>query len=190
MSTAGDKWNRRFAGATSPGNPAYVLRTNLHLLPECGYALDVACGLGANALLLAKHGFEVYACDSSNIALAKLAQFAELEQLPIATLNRNLEHNWQAPRQYDLIVCSHYLYRPLCSQLQAALRPKGLLYYQTFTRDKISSKGPSCDDYLLARGELLHLFSKLQPVFYREDGKHGELLAGQRNTACFIGAKP
>lgn len=190
MSTGEDKWSQRFAAATSPGSAAHVLRANLHLLPEHGHALDVACGLGANALLLAQHGFQVDACDASSVALTKLAQFAELEQLPIATLSCDLENNWQAPRQYDLIVCSHYLYRPLCSQLQTALRPKGLLYYQTFTREKISSKGPSCDDYLLERGELLRLFSKLQPVFYREDGLHGELLSGQRNTACFIGAKP
>jgi SAM-dependent methyltransferase len=158
-------------------------------MPDCGHALDVACGLGANALLLARHGLQVDACDASSTALAKLAQFAKLEQLPIATLSCDLENNWLAPRQYDLIVCSHYLFRPLCSQLQLALRPEGLLYYQTFTKDKISLKGPSCNEYLLERGELLRLFSELQPVFYREDGQHGELFAGQRNTACFIGAK-
>lgn len=189
MLQAGEKWNRRFAAATNPGNAASVLTSNLHLLPKNGHALDLACGLGANALLLAERGLQVEACDASSVALAKLCLFATRKQLTVATQSCDLENNWKAPRQYDVVVCSYYLQRSLCLELQSALRPGGLLFYQTFTRDKVSSKGPNCNEYLLEEGELLRLFKGLQPVFYREDGRYGELSSGQRNTASFIGAK-
>ncbi len=186
----GEKWNQRFASATKPGNPAYVLTANVHLLPGRGRALDLACGLGANALLLAREGLQVDALDASSVALAKLADYAAREQLPIVTHRCDLEHNWQAEQRYDVIVCSHYLHRPLCPRLQDALCSGGLLYYQTFTRDKISPEGPASAEYLLAKGELADLFKYLQLVFYREDWRYGDLSQGQRNVACLVGAKP
>jgi len=47
------KWNERYRAATGELKASRVLKENLHLLPDHGRALDLACGLGANAILLA-----------------------------------------------------------------------------------------------------------------------------------------
>ena len=55
------EWNLRYQAATDWPTPCQVLADNVHLLPTTGIALDLACGLGANALLLAQHGLTTYA---------------------------------------------------------------------------------------------------------------------------------
>ena len=37
-----------------------------------GHALDLGCGRGRNALYLAKHGFDVHACDADESSIATL----------------------------------------------------------------------------------------------------------------------
>lgn len=49
--------------------PSQVLLDNSHLLPASGRALDLACGLGANALYLAKRGMTTSAWDLSPVQL-------------------------------------------------------------------------------------------------------------------------
>ncbi len=52
-----EKWNRRYAEADGSGEPARVLTENIHLLTPGGKALDLACGRGANALIMAENGW-------------------------------------------------------------------------------------------------------------------------------------
>jgi len=71
MSTSDrDKWNRIYAGGRgdSPA-AARVLVDFEHLLPATGRALDLACGSGGNALLLAQHGLKTWAWDISDTAV-------------------------------------------------------------------------------------------------------------------------
>lgn len=186
-----DKWNRRFAGAApaSSDAAAAVLRDNRHLLSGAGRALDLACGLGSNALLLAELGYQVEAWDISDVALKGLAQQAEALQLPICCEQHDLDTDALPQGQYDVIIVSHFLDRDLCPQLGAALKPGGLLFYQTFTANKLDSSGPSSADFLLQRGELLQLFSELRTVYYREDGRIGNLEEGERNRALYVGQR-
>jgi len=47
-----EKWNQRYReAAIKDAQPAQVLHENQHLLPGSGTALELACGLGANAML-------------------------------------------------------------------------------------------------------------------------------------------
>ena len=71
----------------------------------------------------------------------------------------------------------------------AALKPGGLLFYQTFTRHKLDKSGPSNPDYLLARNELLQLFAPLTVIYYQEYPAIGDLQRGNRNEAQLIGQK-
>ncbi len=183
------KWDRRFADATSPNEPAKVLKDNTHLLPPAGRALDLACGLGGNALLLAQHGMQVDAIDASAVALQKLAGFAHEQALAIHTLQLDVERDPLPPQRYDIIVCSHFLFRPLCSQISQRLQTDGLLFYQTFTRNKLTDRGPDSPAYLLQTNELLRLFAQLELVAYREDGRNGDLDRGYRDVACYIGKR-
>ncbi|HEB99563.1 MAG TPA: SAM-dependent methyltransferase, partial [Thiotrichales bacterium] len=65
------KWDARYReSATAVATE--VLVENRHLLPAVGEALDLACGLGGNALLLARHGLRTTAWDLSPVAIERL----------------------------------------------------------------------------------------------------------------------
>jgi len=191
MSTADSgKWDRQFAEALAPGRAATVLRENLHLLPDSGNALEIACGLGANSLLLARCGLQVEAWDYSAVALAKLREFCRVERLSVGTRQIDVEQPFTWPRRYQVIVVTRYLHRDLCPHIVQGLEPGGLVFYQTFNRTKRDRVGPSNASYLLETNELLRLFAGLELVFYREDGRAGDMAQGERDCSLFIGKKP
>ncbi len=186
------KWDQRHAQAADVDEPVWVLQAFAHLLPEGGgAALDLACGLGANALFLARRGFEVHAWDISPVALARLRERAAEEQLAVQTRQRDCEQHPPAPESLDVLVVSHFLYRPILPALAASLRPGGLLYYETHTQERPTHlPGPSNPDFLLCPGELLDAFSALRVHVYREDGLTGDLQKGRRGKASIVARKP
>lgn len=186
-STETGKWDSIYREETH-GAPhaAAVLVDNLHLLPARGKALDAASGLGANALLLAESGLQTHAWDISGVALKRLAQSALERGLTVQTEQRNIVENPPEPESFDVIVVSRFLDRKLTPHLINALRSDGLIFYQTFIKDKQAGIGPGNPDYLLNRNELLHLFQPLNIVLYREEGIIGDIKAGFRNEAMLI----
>ena len=184
-----DKWDKRYQQASSSNQPAQVLLDNLHLLPNQGRGLELACGLGGNALLLAQQGLDVDAWDLSPVAIAKVQQFAEQQGLRVNAQQRDIEALPPSANSYDLICISAFLERQLCPAICAALRPGGLVFYQTFTRFKTNDSGPSNPDFLLADGELLQLFSDLEIVAYREEKDLGNPHQGLRNQAYLVARK-
>jgi tellurite methyltransferase len=186
-----EKWNERYRAATGKRQASRVLSENLHLLPGAGRALDLACGLGGNALLLAEQGLEVDACDIADVAVAALQSVATKRQLPVRAQVRDVEASPPGPGTFDVIVVSHFLERGIIPDLIQALRPGGLIYYQTFTRQRVSDRGPQREEFRLDEQELLQLFSGLQVLFYREEGCVGDVQQGFRDEAMFIGmSKP
>lgn len=184
------KWDRIHAANDSPApRAAAVLAENMHLLPRTGLALDLACGRGGNALLLARAGLETAAWDFSPVALDRLRWHAIAAGVAIATECRDVTAAPPPPASRDIIVVSHFLNRELAPHLAAALRPGGLLYYQTFLRAAVDANGPSNPDYRLGTNELLQLFSGLQVLVYREEGTVGDTSRGWRNEAMLVGRK-
>ena len=183
------KWNERYRAATGQLNAAQVLKENLHLLPVNGRALDLACGLGANAILLAQQGLEVDAWDIADVAVAKLQDVALRQQLAIQVRVRDVEAHPPEAATFDVIVVSYFLDRDIIPALLQALKPDGLIYYQTYIQQHVSDRGPQQAKYRLTDQELLQLFSGLQVVFYREEGRIGDLHRGCRDEAMFIGRK-
>ena len=184
------KWDERYAQAQALTAPAPVLRDNVHLLPETGSALDLAAGISGNSLVLAHQGLDTSVWDCSATALALQQREALAAGLTVATEQRDCELRPPEPGTFDVICVCHFLYRSGCQALVDALKPGGVLFYQTFTREKLSAGGPSSADFLLESGELLSLFSGLTLHYYREDAGCGRLQEGDRNTARFIGSKP
>lgn len=181
-----DKWDKRYRTVTQPANPPKVLAENSHLLPNCGQALDLACGLGAGAQLLAKHGLRVDAWDISSIAIEQLTETAQKQELAINALVKNVELSSLVPQHYDVILVSHFLVREMAVTLIDALKPGGLLFYQTFTRVAVSNDGPSNPAYRLNDNELLHLFVPLKVRFYREELNLGDVTKGCRGLAMLV----
>ena len=188
-STLSDKWDKIYQTATGEAEPAAVLSDNLFLLPQKGLALDLASGLGANALLLAKQGLTTEAWDISAIAMRRLQQQADAQALPIKTYTREITLDSFASCCFDVIVVSRFLDRSICNAIMESLKSDGLLFYQTYTQHKTSNLGPKNPRFLLAENELLQLFSPLKRVYYRENSGLGMIHQGLRNEAQFIGQK-
>ncbi len=184
------KWNQRYQRSQSAPSPARVLSDNAHLLPNQGQALDLACGLGGNALLLAKHGLVTQAWDLSDVVIHKLQGVAEQRQLPLQAHCVDLDQQPLPVAMFDVISVSGFLDRELCPAITAALKSGGLLFYQTHTLAKVGpTAGPSNPNFLLQAGELLQLFSELVPLVYLEEQDCGDLTQGLRNQAYLVARK-
>jgi len=99
------------------------------LIPAGGEVLDLACGAGRHARLLAGLGYRVEAVDRDSAALANLAGVANAEN--IATRCADLENGpWPYyAHVFDGIVISRYLWRPLFPQIFNCLAEGGVLIY-------------------------------------------------------------
>jgi SAM-dependent methyltransferase len=120
-----------------------------------GETLDLACGGGRHARLLAALGHPVLAVDRDAVALARAAGPG------IATLQCDLEEegsSWPfAPGRFAGIVVTNYLHRPLFAHLAGSLAPNGILVYETFASGNERFGKPSNPAFLLAPGELLEM---------------------------------
>jgi len=184
------KWDGIYRNrAVEPPRAVAVLAEFSHLLPQHGSALDLACGRGGNALLLARHGLDTWAWDISPVAIEQLQQTARACHLTIHAEVRDVEAAVFEPGRFDVIVVSRFLARSISDAIMLALKPGGLLFYQTFTREKVTSFGPNNPDFLLTEGELLSLFEPLKTLVYREEGRVGDVARGLRNEALLIGQR-
>lgn len=173
-----EKWDTRYRAVDDKAHSrgADLLEMSVHLLPEQGTALDLACGLGVNAQFLAQKGLDVHAWDISPVAIEKLNRTATKANLSITTQVRDVLANPPDVEKFDVICVSRFLDRGLCPAINAALKPGGLLLYQTFIRDRQTSTGPRNSAYLLESGELPQLFLGLEILKY-EEGDEAMLIA-------------
>jgi tellurite methyltransferase len=184
-----ERWNQRYSAAASTGEPLRVLTENRHLLPAQGSALDLACGLGANALWLAEQGLATHAWDISRVAIEGLQGEARERRLMIETELRDVVERPPERERFDVIVVGHFLERGLAPALVEALKPQGLLFYQTFSQMRVDDSGPNNPAYRLAENELLTLFATLKLRVYREEGLCGDIRRGFRNQVMYLGQK-
>ena len=123
-----------------------------------GETLDLACGGGRHARLLASLGHPVLAVDRDAAALAQAAGPG------ITTFRYDLEEEgapWPfAPGRFAGIVVTNYLHRPLFAHLAGALAPGGILVYETFALGNERFGKPSNPAFLLAPGELLDVAAR------------------------------
>ena len=179
--------------------PAGILAELWPLLPT-GAALDLACGRGRNAIFLAEHGRPVTAVDWSPAALDLLEKRAQTLNLPVRRIQRmekakqaragidlvlaDLESAQLEVNGYFLILCVRYLQRSLFPQICRALRPGGMLLFETYTKAQLDFPGgPRNPAHLLDQGELRRAFPELQTVFYRE-------LRAEQGIASLAARKP
>lgn len=186
MPTSQPEWDAKHSLAGNDAEaPAGILIELGPLLPG-GAALDLACGRGRNALFLAEHGRHVTAVDWSGAALDILGERAKALEIPVRRISR-IDETRQVPRagidllqadleavalpanRYSVILCVRYLQRSLFPQISRALRPRGMLLFETYTKGQLDfSGGPRDPAHLLNTGELRKAFPELEVVFYRE----------------------
>jgi len=134
-------------------------------------ALDIACGIGRNALYLAKNGFEVDALDISAVALQELTQHMKqiTDVAKIHTKLVDLDEYDLTANEYDLIIMINFLDRDIIRQFGKSLKKGGLAIVETYMRDEHNEKKNSNPDFLLAKDELLTFFGdKFETIEYGE----------------------
>jgi len=134
----------------------------LPLIPVGDNVLDLACGRGRHAVAMADAGLWVTAVDR------------DVSGLPahdgIESIEADIEDGspWPlAGKDFDAIVVTNYLYRPLFPVLIGSLRSGGVLIYETFAAGNEALGRPRNPDFLLRDGELLDAVAgKLSVVAY------------------------
>lgn len=137
------------------------------LIAAQGAVLDLACGHGRHARYLAGLGYRVEALDRDSEALAALDGVAG-----VSTRCADLEGSpWPyAAGRFDGVVVTNYLHRPLFAALLDALRPGGVLIYETFAAGNEKIGRPSKPEFLLRAHELLHCVEGRLNVLAFEQG--------------------
>jgi tellurite methyltransferase len=166
-----ERWDRQYAVAPGPSGPSHflaeILSAEAWSIPP-GRALDIACGMGRNALFLAVRGFEVTALDISAVALAEARRRALAKFLTVSWQQADLEQMHLPEAQYDLIVNINYLQRSLIPQIHSALTAGGHVIFETYLIDQKEIGHPKNPEYLLAHNELLDLFRACRVLYYRK----------------------
>lgn len=179
--SVGVRLDRTRPALASDPAPAQFLNDVLPLLPR-GRALDLACGRGRNTLCLASQGFTVDAVDRDEQALADVKAAAAQHGFSSITVRAmELEDAAKPPAiptaAYDVILGFFYLHRPLFPALLRALKPGGVLVYETFLVDNhLLRQHPRRREFCLEHNELLALAQGLRVLRYDEgdhEGAHG-----------------
>jgi len=184
-------WDERYAtfAAEDRREPSPFVAACLPRLPRRGYALDIAAGAGRHTLALAQHGLRVDAVDRSRQGLYLAKQRALEAGLELGKnlclIVADLERPWLPRRDYDVILVSFFLYRPLFPLIKAQLRPGGWLVYETLTIHQTfgPDRQPARPDFLLQPQELKDAFADFELVFYDEVNQN------QRATAQLLARK-
>jgi len=151
---------------TSVSSPSEWVRRFARLIPAAGRVLDLACGEGRHARLLAQLGYRVLAVDRDERALSSLAGIPGIDVAAI-DLEAGL---WPYPGEHFAgIVVTNYLHRPLLPLLVASLGDGGVLIYETFAHGNERYGRPSNPEFLLQPGELLAAVSGQLRVLAYED---------------------
>ncbi len=131
----------------------------------------------------------------SDKAIEKVQEFAQERQLSICARQCDVSHTLLEPESFDVILISRFLVRELIPSLIGALKPGGLIFYQTFTQEVLPAlsqnqdSGPNNIKYRLKLNELQQLFSALSLRYYREEGLLGDITKGIRNEAMLVAQK-
>jgi SAM-dependent methyltransferase len=149
---------------------AWVQRWS-HLVREGGVVLDVACGYGRHARWFHGRNHPLVLVDRSQEAMDAITTAipASACEAVVADIEGG---SWPfAGREFDAVVVTNYLWRPLLPTLLASLAPGGVLIYETFTQGNETVGKPSRPDFLLRPAELLGVCQGLRVVAF-EEGFH------------------
>lgn len=124
--------------------------------------LDVACGQGRHLRYLRSRGYSVVGVDRDVETLSAAdgvdVRIADIEAGP-----------WPySPAEFDAVVVTNYLHRPIFPHLVAALREGGVLIYETFALGNERYGRPANPEFLLRPGELLESVEPLAVIAFEQ----------------------
>ena len=131
--------------------------------------LDIACGKGRHAIAAATLGADVVAIDNDA---------ARMDAGRVTAAEHGVSVTWKCAdlatlpipeKAFDIVMGFNYLDRKRMEDFKRALRPGGHFIYETFFEDQSTfGWGPSSDDHLLRRWELVTLVEPFEVLFARE----------------------
>ena len=173
-------------------------------------AVDLACGTGSVALLLARQGLTVTAVDMSEEMLTAAAQKAVGEPNPPVFVHQKLQE-LKLPKGVDLAVCAldslDYITDPVdCEEairrIYKALNPGGIFIFDVNTPEKLRAMDGQVfldeddDVYCVWRGEFdeetnicaygMDLFQREGDAWYRSFEEHREYAYSQEQLTAFL----
>lgn len=183
-----DRWNARYA-AGAYGDRTHPCTLLADWLPEIprGRALDLACGVGRNAIFLAGSGFTVDAVDISATALARGAERAADSGVSVNWLEQDLDTP-QLGSNYALITLIRYADLALVRSLPSLLMPGGVLLVEAHLGGPLFQQtnevdgerlvgGPGSERFRLPPGSLqqacagLHVLHSAEATIADPDGR-------------------
>ena len=175
-------------------------------------ALDLACGTGSVALLLAEKGMQVTAVDMSEEMLCVASQKAQEADLPVTFACQMLQQ-LHVPRAVDLAVCAldsmDYITDPAdCAQaiqrIYKSLNPGGCFIFDVNTPEKLRAMDDQIfldeddDVYCVWRGEFdeqtnictyaMDLFTRIGDVWQRSYEEHREYAYSAQQLVDYLKA--
>ena len=173
-------------------------------------ALDLACGTGSVALLLAKKGLRVTAVDMSEDMLCVASQKAQSDEIPITFVCQPLQQ-LHVPRAVDLAVCAldslDYITDPkdcalAIKRIYKALNPGGCFIFDVNTPEKLRAMDGQVfldeddDVYCVWRGEFdeqtnicsygMDLFTRCGNMWHRSFEEHREYAYSARQLVGYL----
>lgn len=162
--------------------PSAWVRRWSHLVPAHGRVLDIACGHGRHLQWFSSRGHAVTGVDRSPEAIAAVAPLGETILADIENGPWPLLADGQV-RQFDAVVVTNYLWRPLFDVMAQSVAPGGVLIYETFSTGNETVGKPSRADFLLLSAELLSAFAGLRLIAFEEGFLEGPARFVQRLAA-------
>ncbi|MBN2294039.1 MAG: class I SAM-dependent methyltransferase [Pirellulales bacterium] len=173
-----EDWDRLYREGRPPWETGQTSGELIKLLEEgvipVGRVLELGCGTGANAVCLARKGFEVTAIDSSPTALERARRRGRLENVPVHFILEDVFEFAKKSEPFDLIFDAgfyHFVRRDDLDQLLDLLwrvtQPGS--YYVTLAgnADDQSEGGPPRVTEEEIRGELGRILDMVQLRTFR-----------------------
>ena len=192
MSTDSPKfWDETWAdtGAIGSGSDELLAEHVKHLTP--GRALEIGCGMGGNAVWLAKNGWQVNAVDYSPVAIEKGKQLAAEQGVSVDFVVADAS-KYQPIENFDLITSFYIQLFPvqrarMLANMSKALAPGGTLLFVSHDESG-SPSGWSEEDLLSLTNpeeivkELPDLQIERALVLEHDGGEHEAESHGSRTT--------
>ena len=161
-----------------------------NIFPSKGKILDLATGLGANALYLASQGMNIIAIDIAEDAVLSIKKTAFSRQLKLHLVIADLDSFYLPENYFDGVICFYYLNRKLFSGIKKSLKSGGVFIMQTYLDPQIHD---TCSHhrYDLKKEELLVEFDGFEILDYNEQTSFGIALKddSQLNSTASICAR-